>query len=81
VPVTDGQKMSKSYGNTIESLLRKKPFAKNHGLVMAACIAGRPKPDAEKNLAGNVSSGWHRRRCPRFLGAGGRAGGLGYGDP
>src|SRR5471030_1714389 len=52
VPGLDGQKMSKSYGNTIElfgdeKVLRKKIM----GLVMDSRTPQEPKPDAEKNLA------------------------------
>src|SRR2546428_2155213 len=52
VPGTDGQKMSKSYGNTIanfgeEKALRKKVMS----IVMDSRTAQEPKPDAEKNLA------------------------------
>src|SRR5438105_9002662 len=52
VPGIDGQKMSKSYGNTIEifgdeKVVRKKIMS----LVMDSRAPGEPKPDAEKNLA------------------------------
>src|SRR3984957_13210235 len=51
VPGLDGQKMSKSYGNTIEifgdeKILRKKVM----GLVMDSRQPSEPKPDAEKNI-------------------------------
>ncbi|MGI8965542.1 MAG: tryptophan--tRNA ligase [Limisphaerales bacterium] len=81
VPGTDGQKMSKSYGNTIEifgdeNILRKKIMS----LVMDSRSPIEPKPDAEKNLAlqllklvspENVAQDFEERL---------RAGGLGYGD-
>jgi tryptophanyl-tRNA synthetase len=81
VPGTDGQKMSKSYGNTIEifgdeKVLRKKIM----GLVMDSRTPAEPKPDADKNIAiqllklvapGNVAKDLEDRL---------RAGGLGYGD-
>jgi tryptophanyl-tRNA synthetase len=80
VPGTDGQKMSKSYGNTIEifgdeSVLRKKVM----GIVMDSRTPAEPKPDAEKNLAiqlmklvaPDVATDFENRL---------RAGGLGYGD-
>jgi tryptophanyl-tRNA synthetase len=81
VPGTDGQKMSKSYGNTIEifgdeKATRKKVMA----LVMDSRTPDEPKPDADKNLAvqllklvapPDVATGFEDRL---------RAGGLGYGD-
>ena len=81
VPGCDGQKMSKSYGNTIEifgaeNVQRKKIMS----LVMDSRSPGEPKPDAEKNLAIQllklvaplaVSADFEDRL---------RAGGLGYGD-
>ncbi len=81
VPGLDGQKMSKSYGNTIEifgdeKVLRKKIM----GLVMDSRPPAAPKPDAEKNLAiqlltlvapADVGADFENRL---------RAGGLGYGD-
>ncbi|MCX8107993.1 MAG: tryptophan--tRNA ligase [Verrucomicrobiae bacterium] len=52
IPGTDGQKMSKSYGNTIEifgdeNVLRKKIMS----IVMDSRSAAEPKPDADRNLA------------------------------
>src|SRR3974390_61915 len=52
VPGIDGQKMSKSYGNTIEifgdeKVLRKKVMA----ITMDSRQPAEPKPDADKNLA------------------------------
>src|SRR5215831_919836 len=52
VPGTDGQKMSKSYGNTIEifgdeKVLRKKVMS----IVMDSRSPEEPKADADKNLA------------------------------
>ena len=81
VPGCDGQKMSKSYGNTIEifggeNAQRKKIMS----LVMDSRSPGEPKPDAEKNLAIQllklvaapaVAADFEDRL---------RAGGLGYGD-
>ena len=52
VPGLDGQKMSKSYGNTIEIFGEEKPLRKKiMGLVMDSRTPQEPKPDAEKNLA------------------------------
>ena len=81
VPGLDGQKMSKSYGNTIElfgdeTVLRKKIM----GIKMDSRTPAEPKPDADKNLAiqllrlvapAAVASDYDNRL---------RAGGLGYGD-
>ena len=81
VPGTDGQKMSKSYGNTIEifgdeKIIRKKIM----GITMDSRQPAEPKPDAEKNLAvqllklvaaAEVATDFENRL---------RAGGLGYGD-
>jgi tryptophanyl-tRNA synthetase len=81
VPGTDGQKMSKSYGNTIdlfgdEAILRKRVMS----IVMDSRTPQEPKPDADRNLAiqllrlvasGDVATDFESRL---------RAGGLGYGD-
>jgi tryptophanyl-tRNA synthetase len=81
VPGLDGEKMSKSYGNTIElfgdeKVLRKKIM----GIKMDSRTPQEPKPDADQNLAiqllklvapANVASDFENRL---------RAGGLGYGD-
>src|SRR5881396_2958417 len=81
IPGTDGQKMSKSYGNTIEifgeeNLLRKKVMS----IVMDSRTPQEPKPDADKNLAiqllklvaaPEIAADFENRLCE---------GGLGYGD-
>ena len=81
VPGLDGQKMSKSYGNTLEifgdeKVLRKKVMS----IVMDSRTPAEPKPDAERNICiqllkliapASVSSDYEARL---------RAGGLGYGD-
>src|SRR3989442_2611500 len=81
IPGTDGQKMSKSYGNTIEifgdeKTLRKKVMS----IVMDSRTPQEPKPDADKNLAiqlmklvapADVAIDFENRL---------RAGGFGYGD-
>ena len=80
VPGIDGEKMSKSYGNTIEifgdeKALRKKVMA----IKMDSRSPAEPKPDAEQNLAIqllkviDVDEG---KEYEEKL----RAGGLGYGD-
>ena len=81
VPGTDGQKMSKSYGNTVEIFGEEKPMRKKiMGLVMDSRTPQEPKPDAEKNIAmqllklmapADVAVDYENRL---------RAGGLGYGD-
>ena len=81
VPGLDGQKMSKSYGNTIEIFGDEKATRKKiMGIVMDSRTPQEPKPDAEKNLAvqllklvapTEVSKDFEERL---------RAGGLGYGD-
>ncbi|HUA68552.1 MAG TPA: tryptophan--tRNA ligase, partial [Candidatus Saccharimonadales bacterium] len=81
VPGTDGQKMSKSYGNTIEIFGDEKAVRKKiMGIVMDSRTPQEPKPDADKNLAiqllklvapMDVAKDFENRL---------RAGGLGYGD-
>jgi tryptophanyl-tRNA synthetase len=81
VPGTDGQKMSKSYGNTIEIFGDEKAIRKKiMGITMDSRTPAEPKPDAEKNIAlqllklvgtSDFSKAWEDRL---------RAGGLGYGD-
>ena len=81
VPGTDGQKMSKSYGNTIEIFGDEKAIRKKiMGIQMDSRPPQEPKPDADKNLAiqllklvapAEVASDFENRL---------RAGGLGYGD-
>ena len=81
IPGTDGQKMSKSYGNLIEIFGDEKATRKKiMALVMDSRTPQEPKPDAEKNLAvqllrlvapADVAKDFEDRL---------RAGGLGYGD-
>ena len=81
VPGTDGQKMSKSYGNTIEIFGEEKAIRKKiMGITMDSRQPAEPKPDADKNLAiqllklvapAEVGTDFENRL---------RAGGLGYGD-
>jgi tryptophanyl-tRNA synthetase len=81
VPGTDGQKMSKSYGNTIDIFGDEKSVRKQvMSIVMDSRTPQEPKPDAEKNLAirlmklvapGEAAQGYEDRL---------RAGGSGYGD-
>jgi len=81
VPGTDGQKMSKSYGNTIEIFGDEKATRKKiMGIVMDSRTPQQPKPDADKNIAiqllklvapAEIGKDFENRL---------RAGGLGYGD-
>jgi tryptophanyl-tRNA synthetase len=81
VPGLDGQKMSKSYDNTIEIFGDEKATRKKiMSIVMDSRTPQEPKPDAEKNLAlqllklvapADVAMEFENRL---------RAGGLGYGD-
>ncbi len=81
VPGTDGEKMSKSYGNTIEifgdeKLVRKKVMS----IKMDSRTPAEPKPDADENLAIQVlklvAPDAEAKAYEDKL----RAGGLGYGD-
>jgi tryptophanyl-tRNA synthetase len=81
VPGLDGQKMSKSYGNTVEIFGDEKSVRKKiMGIKMDSRTPAEPKPDADQNLAiqllklvapAEVSADFENRL---------RAGGLGYGD-
>jgi tryptophanyl-tRNA synthetase len=81
VPGTDGQKMSKSYGNTIEIFGEEKAVRKKiMGIQMDSRTPAEPKPDADQNLAiqllklvapAEIAVDFENRL---------RAGGLGYGD-
>lgn len=52
VPGTDGQKMSKSHGNTIEVFGDEKSLKKKvMSIVMDSRSPSEPKPDADKNIA------------------------------
>jgi tryptophanyl-tRNA synthetase len=81
VPGLDGEKMSKSYGNTLEIFGDEKTLRKKvMGIKMDSRQPAEPKPDAESNLAiqllklvapVDVAADFENRL---------RAGGLGYGD-
>jgi len=80
VPGIDGEKMSKSYGNTVEifgdeKALRKKIMA----IKMDSRLPAEPKPDADQNLAIQllkvIDAGAGKEFEEKL-----RAGGLGYGD-
>jgi tryptophanyl-tRNA synthetase len=81
IPGLDGQKMSKSYANTIEIFGDEKALRKKiMGIKMDSRTPAEPKPDADQNLAiqllkffapADVALDYENRL---------RAGGLGYGD-
>jgi tryptophanyl-tRNA synthetase len=81
VPGTDGEKMSKSYGNTIEIFGEEKALRKKiMGIKMDSRTPLEPKPDADQNLAIQllklVASKPVAKESEERL----RTGGLGYGD-
>lgn len=80
VPGLDGQKMSKSYGNTIEIFGEEKATRKKvMGIVMDSRTPEEPKPDAEKNLVVQLFrllDPVEGARQEELL----RAGGYGYGN-
>jgi tryptophanyl-tRNA synthetase len=81
VPGTDGQKMSKSYGNTIEIFGDEKAMRKKiMSLVMDSRGVADRKPDADKNIAVQllklVAPPVEAASIEEKL----RAGGFGYGD-
>ena len=81
IPGLDGQKMSKSYGNTIEmfgdeKVLRKKIM----GIVMDSRTPAEPKPDADKNLAVQLLKFFATAEVATDTENRLRVGGLGYGD-
>ncbi len=81
VPGTDGQKMSKSYGNTIEIFGDEKALRKKiMSLVMDSRTPQEPKPDADKNIAIQVLKLLAPPAIAADFEARLRAGGLGYGD-
>ena len=81
VPGTDGQKMSKSYGNTIEIFGEEKPTRKKiMGIVMDSRTPAEPKPDADKNLAIQLIKLVEPKATAEAIEERLRAGGMGYGD-
>lgn len=81
VPGTDGQKMSKSYDNTIEIFGEEKSVRKKiMGIVMDSRTPQEPKPDADKNLAIQLLKLVAAPQEAADYEARLRAGGLGYGD-
>ncbi len=81
VPGMDGQKMSKSYGNTIEIFGEEKPTRKKiMGIVMDSRTPEEPKPDADKNLAIQLIKLVEPKATAEAIEERLRAGGMGYGD-
>jgi tryptophanyl-tRNA synthetase len=81
VPGTDGQKMSKSYGNAIDLFGDEKTARKKiMSIKMDSRLPAEPKPDADQNFALQLL----KLVAPAEVGADFenrlRAGGLGYGD-
>jgi len=81
VPGTDGEKMSKSYGNTIEIFGEEKALRKKvMGILTDTRAPAEPKPDADKNLAIQLLRLVAPADVAADLANRLRAGGLGYGD-
>jgi tryptophanyl-tRNA synthetase len=81
VPGTDGQKMSKSYGNTIEIFGDEKAVRKKiMSIVTDTRPPAEPKPDAEKNIALQLLKLVAPPEVAKDFEDRLRAGGLGYGD-
>lgn len=80
VPGLDGDKMSKSYGNTIEIFGGEKALRKKvMGIKMDSRSPDEPKPDADQNLAIQLLKVIDRGVAEEYQ-AKLAAGGLGYGD-
>jgi tryptophanyl-tRNA synthetase len=81
VPGTDGQKMSKSYGNTVEIFGDEKAVRKKiMSIVTDTRAPSEPKPDAEKNIAIQLLKLVAPVEVAKNFEDRLRAGGLGYGD-
>ncbi|SDR67986.1 tryptophan--tRNA ligase [Opitutus sp. GAS368] len=81
IPGLDGQKMSKSYGNTIEIFGDEKALRKKiMGIVMDSRTPAEPKPDADRNLAVQLLKLFAPKDVAADFEHRLRAGGLGYGD-
>jgi tryptophanyl-tRNA synthetase len=81
VPGTDGQKMSKSHGNTIEIFGDEKATRKKiMGIVMDSRTPAEPKPDADRNVAIQLLKLVAPAAVAKDFEGRLRAGGLGYGD-
>lgn len=81
VPGLDGEKMSKSYGNTIEIFGEEKATRKKvMGIKMDSRTPEEPKPDADQNLAIQLLKLVAPPATAQDFEDRLRAGGLGYGD-
>jgi tryptophanyl-tRNA synthetase len=81
VPGLDGEKMSKSYGNTIEIFGEEKALRKKvMGIKMDSRTPQEPKPDADQNLAIQLLKLVAPAEVSKDVEERLRAGGLGYGD-
>jgi tryptophanyl-tRNA synthetase len=81
IPGLDGQKMSKSYGNTIEIFGDEKALRKKiMGIMMDSRTPAEPKPDADQNLAIQLLRFFAAPEVALDYENRLRAGGLGYGD-
>ena len=81
VPGTDGEKMSKSYGNTIEIFADEKAARKKiMGIRMDSRTPAEPKPDAGENLAVQLLKLVAPPETAADLEQKLKAGGFGYGD-
>jgi tryptophanyl-tRNA synthetase len=81
VPGTDGQKMSKSYGNAIEVFGDEKAMRKRiMSIVMDSRTPQEPKPDADQNIVIQLLKLVAPKETAADLESRLRAGGLGYGD-
>jgi len=81
VPGLDGQKMSKSYGNTVEIFGDEKAIRKKiMGIKMDSRTPAEPKPDADENLAIQLLKLVAPVEIATDFESRLRAGGLGYGD-
>ena len=81
VPGLDGQKMSKSYGNTIEIFGEEKAIRKKiMSIVTDTRTPAEPKRDAEKNIAIQLMKLVAPAAAAQDFEDRLRAGGLGYGD-
>ena len=81
VPGLDGEKMSKSYSNTLEIFGEEKALRKKvMGIKMDSRTPDEPKPDADQNLAIQLLSLVAPAETAKDFENRLRAGGLGYGD-
>jgi len=81
VPGLDGEKMSKSYGNTLEIFGEERALRKKvMGIKMDSRTPEEPKPNADQNLAIQLLSLVAPAETAKYFENRLRAGGLGYGD-